>query len=129
MADHIARRSFLLKLLGLAGAGASAGLVIGETLKVRSRATSPVLYFNGRYWHTHEKIDHLAGTWDIRWCYRPSCEHTVEQIGTTEDGYRIWHLKSFQRPPDPLPGNAIPPGSMDKTPPLRRFLQDDDNVS
>ncbi|MGA7992555.1 MAG: hypothetical protein WCC53_14040 [Thermoanaerobaculia bacterium] len=129
MVAIIARRGFLLKLLGLAGAGVSAGLAIGKTLKAERRVTSPVLYFNGRSWHTHEKIDHLAGTWDIRWCYRSACEHTVEQTGTTEDGYRIWHLKSFHKPPDPLPGDAIPPGSIDRTPPLRRYFQDDDDVS
>jgi len=122
MSEPIARRGFLLQLLGLAGAGAAAGLAIGGTLKAEHRAASPVLCFNGRYWHTHETIDHLAGTWDIRWCYAQECEHTVEQIGTTRDGYRIWHLEYFHCPPPPRPGERIPPGALDGTPPLRRYF-------
>jgi hypothetical protein len=127
MTDLVARRGFLLRLLGLAGAGASAGLAIGKTLKAERRTASPALYFNGRVWHTHETIDHLTGVWDIRWCYRPNCEHTVEQIGGFEDGYRIWHLKTFHRPPEPRPDGPIPPGSIDRTPPLRRYFQDDEH--
>lgn len=126
MSQTTTRRGLLLQLLGIAGAGASAGVAIGKTLKARGRDASTTLVFNGRYWHTHEKIDHLAGTWDIHWCYRPICEHSVEQIGTTEDGFRIWHLKTFHRPPDPNPTEGAPPGAIDKTPPLRRYFLNDE---
>ncbi|HTS02621.1 MAG TPA: hypothetical protein VMN04_08860 [Thermoanaerobaculia bacterium] len=121
MSEAVARRGFLLQLLGLAGAGAAAGLAIGRTLKAERRASSPTLYFNGRYWHTHETIDQLVGTWDIRWCSRPVCAHSLEQIGTIEDARRVWHLRKFHCPPRPLPGEGVPPAAPDQSAPLRRY--------
>lgn len=81
MAESIARRGFLLRLLGFTSAGATAGLAIGKTVKF----DRPVLWFDGRSWHTHEKIRRFEGTWEIRWCYRPKCEHTIQQAATKED--------------------------------------------
>ncbi len=119
------RRGFLFQLLGLVGAGAAAGVAVGRTVRAETARRGPCLWHNGRFWHTHEKSDHLAGTWDITWCYRPLCEHTLEELGTTEDGYRLWHLQEFRLPPMP-DKDPIPPGAIDTTPPVRRYKFGDD---